>query len=47
MLYSGTLLRTTAQETAFQIALRNCSEEVREQPEYIEVFAEKTNKQNM
>ena len=30
MFYSVTLLRTIAQETASQIALRNCSQEVRE-----------------
>ena len=34
-----------AQDTASQIALRNCSKEVREQPGYIRVFAE--TKQNM
>ena len=41
MFYSGTLLRTTAWETASQIALRNCSKEVREKPGYIEVFTGK------
>ena len=30
----GSLLRTIAWETAFQIALRNCSKEVREEPGY-------------
>ena len=45
MLYSGTLLRTIAQEIASQIALRNYSEEVREEPGDIGVFAEKKNKQ--
>ena len=43
MFYSGTLLRTIAWETASQIALRNCPKEVREEPGYIGVFAEKTN----
>ena len=44
MFYSGTLLRTIAQETASQIALRDCPKEVRGEPGYIGVFAE-TNKQ--
>ena len=39
--YSGTLLRTIAWETASQIALRDCSEEEREEPGYTGVFAEK------
>ena len=33
-------------ETASQIALRDCSEEVREEPRYIGVFAEKEQKTN-
>ena len=37
--YSGTLLRTIAQETASQTALRNCSKEVSEEPAYIYNFA--------
>ena len=41
MFYLGTLLRTIAQETESQIALRICSKEVREESGYIEVFAEK------
>ena len=41
MFYSGTLLRNIAQGTASQIALRKYSKEVREEPRYIEVFAEK------
>ena len=35
MFYSGTLLKTIAWDTASQIALRICSKEVREEPEYI------------
>ena len=38
--YLGNLLRTIAWETASQIALRNCFEEVREEPGYIGFFAE-------
>ena len=41
MFYSGILLRTIALETASQVAGRNCSKEVREEPGYIEVCAEK------
>ena len=37
----GTLLRTIAQEPAFQIALRNSSKEVRKEPGYRGVSAEK------
>ena len=40
MFYSGALLKTVAQETASQIALRNFSKEVREEPAYIRIFAE-------
>ena len=43
MFYLGTLLRTIAQESATQIALRNCSKEARE--EYIEVFTWNKQKQ--
>ena len=35
---------TIAWEAASQIALRNCSKEVREEPGYIGVFAKKKNK---
>ena len=46
MFYLLDLLRTMAQGTASQIALRDCSEEVREEPGYIGVFAKtKQNKQ--
>lgn len=38
MLYSGNLLRTITQETASQWALRNCSQEVREEQGYGVVF---------
>ena len=41
MFCSGTLLKTVDQKAAFQIALRNCAKEVREEPGYIENFAEK------
>ena len=34
LFYLGSLLRTIVWETAVQIALRNCSEEVREEPGY-------------
>ena len=37
-LYSGVLLKTIAWETASQIALRNCSGEIREEPEYIGIL---------
>ena len=45
MCYSRTSLRTVALETASQIALRNCPREVKNEPGYIGVFAEKTKKQ--
>ena len=41
MFYLRTLLRTIVQETASQIALRNCPKEVRKEPGYVEVFAGK------
>ena len=41
MFYLGTLLRTIAQETTSQRALENCSKEIREEPGYTGVFAEK------
>ena len=44
MFYTVALLRTIAQDTASQIALRSCSKEVREEPGFIGVFAGK--KQN-
>ena len=44
MFYSADLLRTIAQDTASQIALRDCSKEVREEP--YEFLLGKT-KQNM
>ena len=44
MLYSVNLLRTLAWDTAFQIALRECSKKVREKPGYIAVFAEEKKK---
>ena len=34
-------LRSTAQKAASETALRNCSKEVREEPGYIGLFAEK------
>ena len=37
--YSGTLLRTVAQETASQIVLRNCSKEVRKEVSIYVVLA--------
>ena len=46
MFYLGTLLRTIAQETASQIALRICSKEVREEPGYIGAFAERQKQRN-
>ena len=42
MFYFANLLRTSALETAFQIALRDCSEEEREKPGHIGVFATKS-----
>ena len=46
MFYAVNPLRTIAQETASQIARRNCSQEVREVLGYTGIFAEKqTNKQ--
>ena len=44
MFYSVNLLRTIAQDTASQIALRNYSKEVREVPGYVGVFAGKKTK---
>ena len=41
MFYWGILLRTVAQGTASQRALRNCSIEVREESRYTGIFAEK------
>ena len=41
MFYLMDLLRTDAQEAASQIALRDCSEEVRKEPGYIGVFTTK------
>ena len=38
MFYLRTLLRTVAWDPASQIALRDCSEEIREEPRYIETF---------
>lgn len=43
--YLGILLRTTAQETASHIALRNHSKEEREEPGCTGVFLLGTNKQ--
>ena len=45
MFYLRTFLRTITGETAFQIALRNSSEQVREEPEYVWVFAENKTEQ--
>ena len=45
MFYLSTFLRTITGETAFQIALRNSSEQVREEPKYIWVFAENKTEQ--
>ena len=42
MFYSVDLLRAYAQEAASQIVLKDCSEEVREEPVYTGVFATKT-----
>ena len=41
MFYLADILRTQAQETASEIALRDCSKEVREEPGYIGVFGKK------
>ena len=46
MFYLGTLLRTIAL-VASHIALRNCSEEVKEEAGYTGVFAENKTKQNV
>ena len=42
MFYLAELLRTQALETVSQITLRDCSEEVREETEYIGIFTIKT-----
>ena len=42
MFYSGLLLRTIVWESASQIALRNCSNKIGEEPGYS--FSEKTTK---
>ena len=44
MIYWGDFLKILTWLTASQIALRNCSEEVREEPGNIGVFAEKQSK---
>ena len=44
MFYSVALLRIVALEIASLAALRGCSKKAREEPGYIGVFAEKTNK---
>ena len=41
MFYWADFLRPQAQEAASQITQRDCSEEVREEPGYIGVFATK------
>ena len=41
MFYLGSLLRTIAQETVYQIALRICSKGEKEEPGYIGFFAGK------
>ena len=41
MFYSVNILRTSARETASQIALRDCFDEIREEPEYKGVFEKK------
>ena len=48
MFYLADILRTLAQKTDSQRTLRDCSEEVKEEPGYIGVFAKnkQTNKQN-
>ena len=46
MFYSGSLLRTNAQETACHIALSECSKEIWEEQGYAEVFAGGKNKHN-
>ena len=46
MFYSVALQRTIAWDTASQTTLRNCSKEVREEPAYLGVFAEKKNMQS-
>ena len=42
MFYSVDILRTKAQETASQTALRDCVEEAREETRYIGVLQKKT-----
>ena len=41
MFYSADIPRTEAQEMASQIALRDCSKEVKEEPGYTGVFTTK------
>ena len=41
------ILTTEARERISQIALRDCSDEVREEPLYIEVFGKKKQKQKL
>ena len=41
MFYSVNILRTSARETASQIALRDCFDEIWEEPEYKGVFEKK------
>ena len=47
MFNSGNLLRTIAQELTSQVALRNCSRKIKEEPGYVGVFAEKRKKKNV
>ena len=47
MFYSVDLLRTEAREAVSQLALRDCSEEVREQPGYIGILNLKPGRWNI
>ena len=47
MFYSVNILRTSARETASQTALRDCFDEIREEPEYKGVFEKKKDQRDM
>lgn len=44
--YLGSLLKTIARETAFQMELRNCSKDMREEPGYTGIIVLKKKKKN-
>lgn len=47
MLYSTDFLRTSARERDSQLALRDCTKEVREEPVFVSVLQQKPGGQNI